>query len=118
MGAPAAVSLAPVAPGIFGVLNQDNTLNGAAHPASSGSVIQVFATGLISATSGAVSARIAGREILSLYYAGPAPGVPGMQQVNVTVPGDLPAMTTNVQLCAVAGDQPVCSPPVSLVIGQ
>jgi uncharacterized protein (TIGR03437 family) len=118
VGSPAAVSLAPVAPGIFGIVNQDNSLNGAAHPASRGSVLQIFATGLISAGSGTVSARIAGREILSLYYAGPAPGVPGMQQVNVTVPGDLPAMTTNAQLCAVAGTQPVCSPPVSLVIGQ
>jgi uncharacterized protein (TIGR03437 family) len=47
-GAAAAVSLAPVAPGIFGVLNQDNTLNSAAHPAWRGSVLPVFATGLIS----------------------------------------------------------------------
>lgn len=117
-GAPAAVSLAPVAPGIFGVLNQDNTLNGAAHPAGKASVLQVFATGLISAATGQVSARIGGREILDLYYWGPAPGIPGMQQVNVTVPGDLAGVTTNVQLCAVAGSQPVCSPPVSLVIGQ
>jgi uncharacterized protein (TIGR03437 family) len=117
-GAPAAVSLAPVAPGIFGVLNQDNSLNGAAHPASVGSVLQIFATGLISAGSGAVSARIGGREIANLYYAGPAPGVPGMQQVNVSVPADQPAMTTNVQLCAVSGSQPVCSPPVSLVIAK
>ncbi len=117
-GTPAAVSLAPVAPGVFGVLNQDNTLNGAAHPAPRASVLQVFATGLISAGSGAVSARIGGREILSLYYAGPAPGVPGMQQVNVTVPGDLAGVTTNVQLCAMAGTQTVCSPPVSLVIGN
>src|SRR5579862_3223285 len=117
-GVPAAVSLAPVAPGIFGVLNQDNTLNGSAHPASRGSVLQIFATGLISAGSGKVSARVGGREIQSLYYAGPAPGLPGMQQVNVPVPNDLPAMTTNVQLCAVSGDQPACSPPVSLVIAQ
>jgi hypothetical protein len=41
-----------------------------------------------------------------------------MQQVNIPVPNDLPAMTTNVQLCAVSGDQPACSPPVSLVIAQ
>ena len=117
-GSPAAVSLAPVAPGVFGVLNQDNTLNGAAHPAPRASVLQVFATGLISPGSGTVSARIAGREIPSLYYAGPAPGLPGMQQVNVTVPGDLAGVTTNVQVCAVSGAQPVCSPPVSLVIGN
>jgi uncharacterized protein (TIGR03437 family) len=117
-GSPAAVSLAPVAPGVFGVLNQDNSLNGAGHPAAVNSVLQVFATGLISAVSGQVTARIGGREIVNLYYYGPAPGIPGMQQVNVTVPGDLVSGTTNVQLCAVAGSQPVCSPPISLVIGQ
>jgi uncharacterized protein (TIGR03437 family) len=117
-GTPTNVSLEPVAPGIFGVLNQDTNLNGPAHPALRGSVLQVFATGLISAGSGAVSARIGGREIQNLNYAGPAPGIPGMQQVNIPVPNDLPAMTTNVQLCAVSGDQPACSPPVSLVIAQ
>jgi uncharacterized protein (TIGR03437 family) len=108
------VALALVSPAIFngGVLNQDNTLNSASHPADLGSVIQIFATGLLSPGSGTISARIAGRNIPTPSYAGPAPGIPGLQQVNLSVPADLPAGATPLQVCAVAADpnQPVCSP--------
>ena len=45
---PQTVALAPFAPGIFtpGVLNQDFSVNGTAHPAAPASIIQIFATGL------------------------------------------------------------------------
>src|SRR6266446_6180430 len=67
------VGLALVSPAIFspGILNQDNTVNNAAHPADLGSVIQIFATGLISPGSGPITARIGGREIPTPNYAGP-----------------------------------------------
>ncbi len=108
------VALALVSPAIFnaGVLNQDNSLNSASHPAELGSVIQIFATGLLSPGSGTISASIAGRAIPAPSYAGPAPGIPGLQQVNLIIPANLPAGATPLQVCAVAADpnQPVCSP--------
>lgn len=120
--APQTVTLAVVAPAIFanGVLNQDNTVNGPAHPAPVGSVIQIFATGLSSPGSGAISARIHGVDIFTPYYAGPAPTVPGVQQVNIVVPADFPAMIASVQVCAVGSDpsQRVCSPKAELVISR
>lgn len=114
------VALAVVAPAIFnpGVLNQDNTVNSASQPADLGSVIQIFATGLLSPGSGPITARIAGRDIAAPNYGGPAPGVPGLQQVNLTVPADLPAGATSLQVCAVGADanQPVCSPEATVYL--
>lgn len=110
---PHTVPLAPVSPGIFGVLNQDSRRNSASAPALVGTVIQVFATGLPAQGAG-VSAKIHDRVISTPFYAGPAPGWIGVQQVNVGIPADLPAMTTEVQLCA-AG---VCSPPLSLFLAR
>ena len=113
------VTLAPFAPGIFagGVLNQDGTRNSASAPALAGSVLQIFATGL--SGSGTSSVQLAGRTITNLEYAGAAPGLAGVQQVNVQVPTDLLPMTTSVAVCgASSGGQPVCSPAAPLVIGR
>ena len=113
------VTLAPFAPGIFtgGVLNQDGTRNSASAPALAGSVLQIFATGL--SGSGTISVQLAGRTITNLEYAGAAPGLAGVQQVNVQVPTDLLPMTTSVAVCgASSGGQPVCSPAAPLVIGR
>jgi len=111
--APVRVALADVAPGIFGILNQDHTVNGPGAPASVGSVVQIFATGLPGDGRGA-SVRIHDREITAPLYSGPAPGLVGVQQINAAVPEDLPAMTTEVRVCAVS----VCSPPAPLVLGR
>lgn len=111
--APYLVTLAAVAPGIFGVLNQDNSVNGAAAPAVVGSVIQVFATGLPASGAG-VSVKIHDRVITTPLYAGPAPGLLGVQQVNAGIPADLPAMRSEVVVCA-AGS---CSPPAPLFLGR
>jgi len=114
------VGLALVSPAIFnsGILNQDNTLNGAALPADLGSVIQIFATGLLSPGSGTITARIAGRDIPTPSYAGPAPGIPGLQQVNLIIPADLPPGPTSLQVCALGADpnQPVCSPQATVFL--
>jgi len=112
-GTPYRVALAAVAPGIFGILNQDDTLNGPGAPAPPGSAIQIFATGLPADGRGG-SVRIHDREITVSLYWGPAPGLAGVQQINAVVPEDLPAMTTEVRVCA-AG---VCSPPAPLVLGR
>ncbi|MEJ7605526.1 MAG: IPT/TIG domain-containing protein [Bryobacteraceae bacterium] len=53
--------LAAVSPGIFvpGILNQDNTVNSPTNPAKLGSIVQIYATGLLMPDgSGTVNARI------------------------------------------------------------
>src|SRR5260370_35015653 len=100
-GAPQGSGLAPLAPAIFknGVLNQDYSLNAAGSGAQPGSVIQIFATGL--AGNGAITAKIGDRVIEQPNYAGPAPGLIGVQQVNVALPSDMtgPAANAAVGAC-------------------
>jgi len=113
------VTLAPFAPGIFpnGVLNQDYSVNGISHPAPQGSIIQIFATGL--SGNGVITAKIAGQMINSPYYGGPAPGLIGVQQVNVVVPSGLFGPSVNVAVCGGPNaDQVVCSPDTPVAIGQ
>jgi uncharacterized protein (TIGR03437 family) len=115
---PQPAGLAPAAPAVFqnGVFNQDNTANTAATPARAGTVLQIFLTGLPLSGSG-VSVKIHDRENLVPLFAGEAPGTPGVGQVNVTIPDDLPAMTTAFQVCAaVETGQKVCSHPVELAL--
>jgi uncharacterized protein (TIGR03437 family) len=107
--APQTVALAPVWPAIFahGVLNQDNTENKAGSGAKAGSVLQIFATGI--PASATVSLQIADRTNLIPLYAGLAPGLSGVQQVNVAVPGNLDAGTAQLVICGTVSLQQVCS---------
>lgn len=117
--APLAVALAPFAPGIFsnGILNQDNTVNGSNQPAALGSVIQIFATGL--SETGVITAKIGSQVVTQPYYGGPAPGLPGVQQVNLIVPADLTGNSVNVSVCGgPSAAQAVCSPSVAVAISQ
>jgi uncharacterized protein (TIGR03437 family) len=64
-----------------------------------------------------ITARIGDRDILAPPYAGPAPGLPGVQQVNVPVPADFGGGAT-VILCApdpVTGDK-ICTEPALLYV--
>lgn len=115
---PVTVPLAEVSPGIFpgGILNQDGSLNSAANPAETGSIVAIFATGLPTA-EGAITAKIHDREITVPEYAGPAPTLTGVQQVNIRVPADLPPMTTEVLVCGKnSAGQNVCSPPAKITL--
>lgn len=101
----------PAVPGLFtsdasghgqgAILNQDGSINSAAHPAAPGSVVSLFCSGCgITAplgTDGTVATSIAalvnlpsvmiGGQIANVQYAGSAPGlVNGAVQINVTVP--------------------------------
>jgi len=117
--APQGISLAPFAPAIFknGILNQDYSLNVVGSGARPGTVIQIFATGL--AGDGAITAKIGDLVIGEPNYGGPAPGLIGVQQVNVALPSDLTGPTANVSVCGVRKFvEPVCSPAVQVMLAQ
>ncbi len=107
------VALAPFAPGIFagGVLNQNGSVNSATNPAQGGTVLQVFATGL--SGSGPITAKLATPAFemdAKIEYAGPAPGLAGVQQVNLRVPLSGPSVQYSLSLCGATGSgAPVCS---------
>jgi len=114
------VSVAQFDPGIFGggILNQDGELNGQSHPAKAGSILQIYATGLSS--GGAITARVNGN-VVDPLYGGPAPGLTGVQQVNIQLPDNLAGATAQVSVCggiAGAPAQAVCSPAVKVAITQ
>jgi len=117
--APQTVALAPFAPGIFanGILNQDYSVNGTAHPAALGSIIQIFATGL--SGSGVITAQIAGQTVSQPYYAGVAPGLTGVQQVDLILPQNVQGNSVAVAVCGGAtADNVICSPVVQVVVSQ
>jgi len=104
------VALAPAGPAIFtgGVFNQDWSPNAPVSPAKAGSWLQIFATGI--PASAQVTVQIGGQGGLSLSYAGPAPGITGVQQINALVPNGLTAGAGALTICAVASSQQFCSP--------
>ena len=111
------VTIAPFEPGIFngGIVNQDGAVNSASQGAAPGSIIAMWGTGL--SGTGVITGNIGGQTIGTPYYAGPAPGLPGVQQVNLAVPTSLPPGPTQVYVCATPpGGSQVCSVPVPLTI--
>jgi uncharacterized protein (TIGR03437 family) len=106
---PVTVALAPAGPSIFngGVLNQDYSPNAPASAAQAGAVLQIFSTGIPAGAP--VSVAIGGQTGLAPLYAGPAPGLTGVQQVNVAVPGGLLSGPSPLEICAVAASRQFCS---------
>lgn len=113
---PRQVPMAPAWPAVFphGILNQDNSPNAPGSGAEAESVVQVFATGIPFGVL--VEARVGDRKGLVPLYAGPAPTLPGVQQVNVTVPSGLAAGNASLVLCATVDGREYCSPPAALVV--
>jgi uncharacterized protein (TIGR03437 family) len=102
--------LAAINPGIFGVLNQDNTLNSSSNPAPGGTIIQIFATGLISPlSSGPVVTGLGNQGIATVYSGGFSNG---LQQVNAQLPANASTIPGVLVVCGTAatGGQLVCSP--------
>ena len=96
------------------MLNSDSTVNSVSNAAAAGSEIYFYATGL--SGTGTITARVGSMEITSLYYAGPAPGYPGVQQINLAVPAGLGGMTTELYACGTSNGAEVCSLPVPLTV--
>ena len=116
------VPLAPFSPAVFpgAVLNHDDTLNSAQKPAKVGTTVQVWATGI--ALSGVVTATIGNRVVTPSWW-GEAPGLAGVQQVNIPIPADLDFTGSAVSftVCessAAAPGQPVCGPSRTLNVTQ
>jgi uncharacterized protein (TIGR03437 family) len=110
-----AVTLSPAWPSVFphGVLNQDSSENGAA-AARVGDVLQVFLTGV--PKGAVVTGQIGSRKELVPVWAGEAPTVPGVQQVNVAVPEGAAAGDALVLCARVAGGRDYCSAPYALAV--
>lgn len=106
--APVQVALSPAWPSVFanGVLNQDNSVNGASHSAQPGDILQIFATGIPAGAT--VTVQIGVQANLIPLYAGSAPGITGLQQVNVAVPSGVSG-TVPLIICAATGGQSYCS---------
>jgi uncharacterized protein (TIGR03437 family) len=114
---PQTVALSAFAPGIFanGILNQDYSVNGTAHPAAPGSVIQIFATGL--SGTGVITAQIAGQAVSQPYYAGAAPGLNGVQQVDLILPQTVQGNSVAISVCGgPTADNVTCSPSVQVAV--
>jgi uncharacterized protein (TIGR03437 family) len=111
-----AAVLAPAYPAIFnhGIRNQDWSENMASSPAAAQTVLQIFGTGI--PDGAAVSVQMGNQMNLVPLFAGAAPNVPGVQQINVAVPSGLAVGTTQLVLCASVKGQPYCSTSYSVAI--
>ena len=105
--AAASVRVVNAMPGIFttgngtgqaAAVNEDGSLNSESNPAARGSIVTFYATG--QGQGAALTLKI-GAYAAELLYAGPAPGFPGLLQINARVPGGfLPPGTEPVTLWA------------------
>lgn len=114
--APRYVEIREISPGIFVVLNADNSFNGPSAPATAGQPIQVYTTGLLSSPAGPVTAGVHDRTVTPSYV-GNVPGFIGLNQVNLTIPADLPEMQTEVIVCGAPAARPgdvACSLPAKV----
>jgi uncharacterized protein (TIGR03437 family) len=96
-------------------LNQNGSINSISNPAHEGDIVVVFATGL--SGTGKITGQIHDTPIDTPYYAGPAPGLDGVQQVNLQIPKGLAGMTTQLSVCGTSSDSNrVCSLPIQLSV--
>jgi uncharacterized protein (TIGR03437 family) len=116
------VALTANEPGIFtpGILNSDSSVNATANPATRGTFVQVYLTGLaVPVTAGSVTVNMGGQTGIVPLYAGAQGTLPALDQINVTVPASL-AFTGNstpLTVCvALSGSQQICSNTVSLYV--
>ncbi len=103
------VPVSPAWPAIFtgGVLNQDNSVNGPTAAAKAGDILQIYLTGV--PDSATVSVVIGSQTGIAALYAGAAPGIAGVQQVNVALPAGAGGGSMPLAICATAGGRQFCS---------
>jgi uncharacterized protein (TIGR03437 family) len=100
-GLTAAITIAPVAPGLFTVgqngfgpaaaqnlsASAAPSVNQLTNPAVPGGFVTLWGTGLGASKTSEVTVDIAG-ESIAPSFAGPSPGIPGVDQVNFQLPAD------------------------------
>jgi uncharacterized protein (TIGR03437 family) len=83
-GAKAEVS--PTVPGLFPqIVHPDASINSPTNAIARGGIVLLFATGVESVAPAAITVSI-GAQSASILWAGPAPGLPGLTQINVQLP--------------------------------
>ncbi len=117
------VQLAANTPGIFtpGILNVDNSVNAVGNPASRGSIVQIYFTGLaVPVLANSVTVNMGTQQGLVPLFAGPQPTLPALDQVNVTIPSALAftGNSTTVAVCVslLPATTPICSNSVNLYV--
>jgi uncharacterized protein (TIGR03437 family) len=106
--APVEVPVRPAQPGIFPAIahHAENTLVTEDNPVRPGEILYFYATGLSSAAQVTI-----GGEAAQVLYSGPAPGLPGIQQINIQVPATLPPGSADLIIAADgAGSRPFSLP--------
>ena len=108
-----AVPVSELAPAIFsnGIRNADFSVNSESNAAAVGGTLQIFSTGLFAAVPGPITVKLHDRTLTPSFVSAP-PDLLGVNQVDVAIPDDLPAMTTDLRVCGFSSaspDQAVCS---------
>jgi uncharacterized protein (TIGR03437 family) len=98
------------------ILNPDFSVNNATSAAPTAGSVHIFLTGL-PASAGTILVKIHDRDDLTPTLSGAANGLPGLQFVDVTVPADLPSMTTTALVCVVdASGVKTCGAPAPITL--
>ena len=78
--------VAVAAPGVFPqIVMEDGSINSSTNPAARGSIVLLFATGMGTAPLNTLDIKI-GTMPGQILWAGPAPGLPGITQINLRLP--------------------------------
>jgi uncharacterized protein (TIGR03437 family) len=118
--APRTVRLRAVLPGIFagGIFNEDGSRNSESTPARIGGLVRLWFTGVPEAALPTVRVQVHDWEGLVPLTAAPVREAVGVSYADAVIPNGMPAMTSNVVVCASASSQAgapaVCSLPVKI----
>jgi len=107
------VTISELAPAIFsnGIRNADFSVNGESNAASVGGTLQILSTGLFATVPGPIVVKLHDRTLTPSYVSAP-PDLLGVNQVEIAIPDDLPAMTTELRVCGFSSanpEQAICS---------
>lgn len=101
--------VAIAAPGLFAqFVQEDGSINSLTNPAARGSIVLLFGTGMGAAPLNTLDIKI-GTMPAQILWAGPAPGIPGLTQINLRLPsgffsaGGLPVTLQIGSIAAPAG---------------
>lgn len=115
------VNLKPMLPAIFqgGVVNESWTENSPSQPAKIGTPVRIFFTGIPEARLSTLTVRMHDWDGLKPINAAAMSDNPGVSYLEVMVPAGIPAITSNVSVCAQATDaSTMCSAPVKITMAE